>query len=57
MKMRICTTSFAAAVLFALAIPVWAQSPPQQGGGMAMKKFKVDAFVEKVDANQDGSHD
>lgn len=53
--MRILTITLAAVVCFALAIPVLAQNPPQQGGGMAMKKFKVDAFVEKVDTNKDGS--
>ena len=53
--MRIWTITFTAVVSFAIAIPVLAQNPPQQGGGMAMKKFKVDAFVEKVDTNKDGS--
>jgi Ca2+-binding EF-hand superfamily protein len=31
-----------------------AQNPPQ-GGGMATKTHKVDAFIEKVDANKDGA--
>lgn len=33
---------------------VLAQNPPQ-GGGMAMKKFEVDSFMAKVDADKDGS--
>jgi hypothetical protein len=36
-------------------MPVPAQNPPQQGGGMAMMKFKVDSFVATVDADKDGS--
>jgi hypothetical protein len=55
MKMRIWTIILAAVVCLALAIPVSAQTPPQQGGGMAMKKFKVDSFVATVDADKDGS--
>jgi hypothetical protein len=31
-----------------------AQNPPQ-GGGMATKTYKVDPFIEKVDANKDGA--
>ena len=52
--MRIWTITLAAAVYLALAIPVSAQNPPPQGG-MATKKFKVDSFVAKVDADKDGS--
>ena len=53
--MRIWIIILAAVVCLALAIPVSAQNPPQQGGGMAMKKFKVDSFVARVDADKDGS--
>ncbi len=52
--MRTWIKAFSAAIALAIAVPLLAQKPPQQGG-MAMKKFKVDAFVEKVDANKDGS--
>jgi hypothetical protein len=55
MKMRIPTIILTAVVCLALAIPVLAQNPPQQSGGMATKKFKVDSFVAKVDADKDGS--
>jgi hypothetical protein len=39
----------------ALAIPVLAQNPAQQAGGMAMMKFKVNSFVATVDTDKDGS--
>lgn len=37
-----------------LAVIAHAQNPPQ-GGGMATKTYKVDLFIEKVDANSDGA--
>ena len=52
--MRNLPVIFAALVCLGLAIPVLAQNPPQQGGGMTMKKYKVDEFVAKVDTNKDG---
>jgi hypothetical protein len=51
-KMRIGII-LTAAIGLSLAAPVLAQNP--QGGGMASKKFKVDSFVAKVDADKDGA--
>jgi len=53
--MSIWTMILATAGCLALAMPVLAQNSPQQGGGMTMRKFKVDSFVAKVDADKDGS--
>jgi hypothetical protein len=53
--MRIWTIIIGASVCLALTALALAQGPPQQGAGMTMKNFKVDAFVKKVDANKDGS--
>jgi hypothetical protein len=55
MKMRIWTIIVEALICLALTVPVLAQGPPPQGAGMAMKNFKVDAFVKQVDTNKDGS--
>jgi hypothetical protein len=52
--MRIWTMILSAAVCLTPAMPVPAQNPPQQGSDMAMKKYKVDEFVAKVDADKDG---
>jgi hypothetical protein len=49
------TIIMSALVCLGLAILIPAQNPPQQGGGMAMKKYKVDEFVLAVDADKDGS--
>jgi hypothetical protein len=53
--MRIWKIILKASVCLAFTVPVLAQGPPQQGAGMAMKNFKVDAFAKQVDANNDGS--
>lgn len=53
--MRTWTIILTTLVFLGLAIPVSAQTPAQQGGGMAMKKYAVDAFVAKVDADKDGA--
>ena len=42
------------AALGTLSIQAMAQNPAQQGG-MAMKKYRVDEFVAKVDADNDGA--
>jgi hypothetical protein len=53
--MRNFTVTFTALVCLGLAMPVIAQDPSQQGGGMAMKKYNVDEFIAKVDTDKDGS--
>ena len=53
--MRIGTLITQALVCLALAASVPAQDTPPPGGGMAMKQYKVDAFVKQVDTNRDGS--
>jgi len=55
MKMRIWTILLTATVCLGLAIPVSAQDPVQQGSSMVMKKYKVDAFVAKVDTDKDSA--
>lgn len=50
--MRIWTIIFTAAICLGCAIHALAQNPGQQGG-MAMKKYKVDEFAAKVDADKD----
>jgi hypothetical protein len=42
-------------VFLSLAMPVMAQETPPPGPGMAMKPFNVEAFVEQVDKDKDGS--
>jgi len=53
--MRICTIVVQALVCLAFVVPVLAQDAPPKGGGMAMKQYKVDAFVKQVDTDMDGS--
>ena len=53
--MRKLTVAFATLVCLMFVMPILAQNPTQQGGGMAMKKYKVDEFVAKVDNDKDGS--
>jgi hypothetical protein len=53
--MRTRTIILSALVCLGLAILIPAQNPPQKGGGMGMKKYKVDEFVLLVDADKDGS--
>jgi len=53
--MRTGTMFFQALVILSLAMPVLAQDTPPAGAGMAMKQFKVDAFVKQVDTDKDGS--
>ena len=53
--MRNLTITFAVLACMGLAMPVLAQNPSQQGGGMAMKQYKVDELIAKVDADKDGS--
>ena len=50
--MRIWTIIFTAAICLGCAIHALAQNPGQQGG-MAVKKYKVDEFAAKVDADKD----
>ena len=53
--MRTRTIILSVLACLGLAILIHAQNPPQQGAGMAMKKYNVDEFVVKVDTDKDGS--
>lgn len=53
--MRTGTMAILALIILLLAMPVLAQDTTPSGAGMAMKQFKVDAFVKQVDADKDGS--
>lgn len=53
--MRIRTMILVVAVCVGLTASICAQNAPNQGGGMAMKIYKVEEFVAKVDADKDGS--
>lgn len=53
--MRTRTMIFTIGVCSAFSLSILAQSPPQQGGPMAMKKYDVGPFVAKVDADKDGA--
>jgi len=53
--MRTMTMVIQILVIMSLAIPVLAQDGPPPGPGMAMKKYKVNAFIKQVDTNKDGS--
>jgi Ca2+-binding EF-hand superfamily protein len=53
--MRTGTMVIEALIILSLTTPVLAQDTPPPGAGMAMKQFKVDTFVKKVDTDKDGS--
>jgi len=53
--MRSWTMILTTGVCLAFSLSIPAQGPPQQGDPMAMKKYDVDPFVEKVDADKDGA--
>jgi hypothetical protein len=53
--MRNLTVTFATLVCLMFAVPILAQNPSQQGGGMAMTKYNIDEFVAKVDTDKDNS--
>jgi hypothetical protein len=42
-------------VIWCLVLPSQAQEGPPKGPGMAMKQYKVEAFVKQVDADRNGS--
>lgn len=42
-------------VILSIASTVIAQEAPPPSGGMAMKQYKVDSFIEQVDMDRDGS--
>jgi len=53
--MRTVTIVIQALIILSLAMPVLAQDAPPPGAAMAMKQFKMDAFVKRVDTDKDGS--